>query len=244
MGQEYIDGKPRYASWRDTSIRFGGPLVADLQRLFAQRWQRVKGEDAFSERYFPALEAEPASNTVWAQVVHSGPEYHWQAIRQAFLIAIASAEKTVQIQSPYFVPDQAIESVIVSQSLAGVQTRIMMTGVPDKQIPWWAAFTYIDDVVEAGGQVFQYTAGFFHPKTMTIDGSIAIIGTTNFDIRSFALHDELSIVFYDEGVAASQDAIFEEDVAGSAEMTPAELQAVGRIRRMRNALARLSSRLL
>jgi cardiolipin synthase A/B len=244
MGQEYIDGKPRYASWRDTSIRFGGPLVADLQRLFAQRWLRVKGEDTLSERYFPSLEAEPASNMVWAQVVHSGPEYHWQAIQQAFLIAIASAEKSVQIQSPYFVPDQAIESVIVSQSLAGVQTRLMMTGVPDKQIPWWAAFTYIDEVVEAGGRVFQYSAGFFHPKTMTIDGSIAIIGTTNFDIRSFALHDELSIVFYDEGVAASQDAIFEDDVAKSAEVTPADLEAVGRIRRMRNALARLSSRML
>jgi cardiolipin synthase len=244
MGQEYIDGKPRYESWRDTHVRFGGPLVADLQRLFATRWLRATRESVFSARYFPDLDSEVATNAVWAQVVNSGPESSWAAVRNAFLIAIASAEKRVQIQSPYFIPDQGIEDSLVAQSLAGVETRLMMTGVPDKKIPWWAAFTYIDDFVRAGGRVFQYRAGFFHPKTMTIDGSVAVIGTTNFDIRSFELHDELSIFFYDEGVAASQDAIFEEDLSNSAEYTLAEARAISRLQRMRNAMARLSSRVL
>ena len=244
MGQEYIDGKPRYESWRDTHVRFGGPLVADLQRLFATRWLRATRESVFAARYFPNLEADPATNTVWAQVVNSGPESTWRAVRNAFLIAIASAETRVQIQSPYFVPDQGIEDALVAQSLAGVETRLMMTGVPDKKIPWWAAFTYLDDFVRAGGRVFQYRAGFFHPKTMTIDGSVAVIGTTNFDIRSFELHDELSIVFYDEGVAASQDAIFEDDLARSAEYTLEDVHDVSKPQRLRNALARLSSRVL
>ena len=244
MGQEYIDGKPRYESWRDTHVRFGGPLVADLQRLFAIRWLRATKESVFSERYFPILDHEVATNSVWAQVVNSGPESTWRAVRNAFLIAIASAETRVQIQSPYFIPDQGIEDALVAQSLAGVETRLMMTGVPDKKIPWWAAFTYIDDFVLAGGRVLQYQAGFFHPKTMTIDGSVAVIGTTNFDIRSFELHDELSIFFYDEGVAASQDAIFEEDLVNSAEYTLENAHGIGRFRRMRNALARLSSRVL
>jgi cardiolipin synthase len=244
MGQEYIDGKPRYASWRDTSIRFGGPLVADLQRLFAERWLRVTEEDLFSSAYFPALDHTPSSNTVWAQVVHSGPEGHWEAVRNAYLIAIASAEERIQVQSPYFVPDQAIEDALISQALAGVDTRLMMTGIPDKRIPWWAAETYVDDFAEAGGRVLHYTAGFFHPKTLTVDGSVAFIGTTNFDIRSFSLHDELSIVFYDEGVAASQDAIFEEDLANSAEYTLEDTLAISRQQRLRNAMARLSSRVL
>ena len=73
---------------------------------------------------------KPGTNTVWAQVVNSGPESSWPAVRNAFLIAIASAEKRVQIQSPYFVPDEAIEDALVAQSLAGVETRLMMTGVP------------------------------------------------------------------------------------------------------------------
>jgi cardiolipin synthase len=244
MGQEYIDGKPRYESWRDTHVRFGGPLVADLQRLFAIRWMRATHTNLFQARYFPDLDDEVATNTVWAQVVSSGPESSWAAVRNAFLIAIASAEKSVQIQSPYFIPDEGIEDALVAQSLAGVDTRLMMTGVPDKRIPWWAAFTYIDDFVRGGGRVFQYTAGFFHPKTLTIDGSVAVIGTTNFDIRSFDLHDELSIFFYDEGVAASQDAIFEEDLLKSEEYTRADAHSISRLQRLRNAMARLSSRVL
>ncbi len=244
MGQEYIDGKPRYNSWRDTHVRFGGPLVADLQRLFAIRWLRATRHSLFEPRYFPAVDDEVATNVVWAQVANSGPESRWAAVRNAYLLAIASAEKRVQIQSPYFVPDEGIEDALIAQSLAGVETRLMMTGVPDKKIPWWAAFTYLDDFVRGGGRVFQYQAGFFHPKTMTIDGSVAVIGTTNFDIRSFELHDELSIFFYDEGVAASQDAIYEEDLASSQEYTLDDAHSVGRLQRLRNALARLSSRVL
>ena len=243
MGQEYIDGGQRFESWRDTHVRFGGPLVADLQRLFAVRWMRATRENIFSERYFPVHD-EVATNAVWAQVVNSGPESSWAAVRNAYLIAIASAEKRVQIQSPYFIPDQGIEDALVAQSLAGVEMRLMMTGVPDKRIPWWAAFTYLDDFVRAGGRIFQYDAGFFHPKTMTIDGTVAVIGTTNFDIRSFELHDELSIFFYDESVATSQDAIFEEDLMRSTEYTRADAHNIGRLQRLRNALARLSSRVL
>jgi cardiolipin synthase A/B len=244
MGQEYVDGKPRYASWRDTHVRFGGPLVADLQRLFCERWRRTCGEDLFGERYFPVLAETPARRAVWSQVVHSGPESPWPAVRNAFLLVISSAEGRLRVQSPYFVPDEAIQEALVAESLAGVDVQLMITGVPDKKLPWWAAFTYVDDLVEAGARVFHYRAGFFHTKTMTVDGTIAIIGTTNFDIRSFALHDELSVVLYDSTMAAEADAAFDRDVAESAEFTAADVAAVGRLARMRNALARLSSRLL
>ena len=244
MGQEYIDGGQRYEFWRDTHVRFGGPLVAELQRLFCERWRRTCGEDLFTERYFPAPPEAPARRAIWAQIVHSGPESRWQAVRNALLLAISSADEKLRIQSPYFVPDEAIQEALVAQSFAGVDLRLMMTGVPDKRLPWWAAFTYVDDLVEAGAHVFHYRAGFFHAKTMTVDGAIAIIGTTNFDIRSFALHDELSIVFYDEAMAAQVDAAFDADVAQSFEFTIADIHAIGRLARMRNALARLSSRLL
>ena len=120
----------------------------------------------------------------------------------------------------------------------------MMTGVPDKKIAWWAAFTYVDNFVEAGGHVSLYKAGFFHPKTMTIDGEVAVIGTTNFDIRSFELHDELSVFFYDRSIAEQLDTIFDADLASCTEVTLERVTRVKRGERMRNALARLSSRLL
>jgi cardiolipin synthase A/B len=244
MGQEYIDGGQRFESWRDTHVRLGGPLVADLQRMFCERWLRTCGEDLFSERYFPAPAEKPDRRAVWAQLVHSGPESPWPAVRDAFLLAISSAEKRLRIQSPYFVPDEAIQESLVAQSFAGVDVRFMMTGVPDKKLPWWAANTYIDELTEAGGRVFQYRAGFMHAKAMTVDGAIAILGTTNFDIRSFALHDELSVVFYDPTIAAETDAAFDDDATRCGELTLQDMHAIGRLARMRNALARLSSRLL
>lgn len=245
FGQEYVDGGTRFASWRDTSVRFGGPLVADLQRLFAERWMRVIDEDLFAERYFPTLTCEDSpSAPVWGQVVHSGAESRWESIRKAFLIAIGSAESRVRVQSPYFVPDPGLMDALAGQSLAGVDVELMMAGVHDKRLPWWAAFTYIDDLLEAGGVVHQYQDGFFHPKTMTIDGSVAAIGTANFDVRSFSLHDELSIFFYDEGIAALQDAIFDEDITASRALTATEMASLSRPVRLRNALARLVSRIL
>ena len=244
MGQEYIDGKPRYESWRDTHVRFTGPLVVELQRLFCERWVRTAHEALFSARYFPQVEAPADGDTVWAQIVHSGPESQWLAVRNAYLLAISSARKRIRIQSPYFVPDGGIEGALNAQCLGGVDAQLMMTGVPDKKIAWWAAFTYIDDFVEAGGRVALYEAGFFHPKTMTIDSEIAVIGTTNFDVRSFELHDELSIFFYSPSIAEELDAMFEADRERCSEVTTELIEAIKPRERMRNALARLNSRLL
>lgn len=244
VGQEYIDGKPRFASWRDTHVRFEGPLVAELQCLFAERWYRVTEEELYGDRYLPELDTQGASRISWGQVAHSGPESELEELRNAYLVAIAAAERSVKVQSPYFVPDDAILEALVTQSLAGVDVQFMMTGIPDKKIAWSAAFSYIDELIDADGRVFQYDAGFFHPKTMTIDGRLGVIGTTNFDIRSFMLHDELSIFFYDETVAAEIEAAFDEDRKRCHAVDQSAFEKMGAPRRFVNALARLASRLL
>jgi cardiolipin synthase len=246
FGQEYVDGGSRFASWRDTSVRFCGPLVADLQRLFAVRWMRLSGDEGiFASRYFPSLDLDAASGEpVWGQLAYSGAESRWESIHHAFMVALGSARSRVRVQSPYFVPDQALVDSLVTQSFAGVGVQLMMAGVPDKKLPWWAAFTYFEKLLEAGGAVYQYEAGFFHAKTMTIDGAITVIGTANFDIRSFALNDELSLFFFDEGITAAQDAIFDKDIGSCRTVTAQEVADLARPVRLRNALARLVSRLL
>ncbi len=246
VGQEYTDGGPRFDSWRDTHVRFSGPLVADLQRLFCQRWYRITRESLFGDTYFPELGIEDTTekDIVWAQVAYSGAETHWAALRNAFAMAILAAEHDVRIQSPYFIPDMVIQSALVSQSLAGVCVWFMMTGIPDKRIAWDAAFSYIDDLVDAGGRMFHYEAGFFHPKAITVDGELAIIGTANFDNRSLLLHDELSIFFYSRKVAEQQNEIFEADLESSREIVRATYRSFSPLRRFRNAVSRLASKLL
>lgn len=244
MGAEYVDGGSRFERWRDTHVRFGGPLVHELQRLFCQRWYEVAEEDLISARYFPTCDPVDPLELVWSQLAVSGPETQWEAIRRAFVLAISSAETRIRVQSPYFVPDQGVMDALVAQSLAGVDVRFMMTGRPDKKLAWWAGHSYLHALTHASGRAYQYMAGFFHCKGLTIDGKIAALGTANFDIRSFMLHDELMIFFFDEGVAIAQDAIFEEDMEQCVTVTADNLHDQGRMIRFRNALARLSSRML
>lgn len=244
MGAEYIDGGSRFETWRDTHLRFGGPLALEMQRLFCQRWYEVAEEDLFEMRYFPEHAALDPRELVWAQVAVSGPESRWEAIRQAFVLAIASASTQVRVQSPYFVPDQGVMDALSAQSLAAVDVRFMMTGHPDKKIAWWAGMSYLYELTRSGARAYQYQAGFFHCKAVTIDGKVAALGTANFDIRSFMLHDELMVFFYDEGVAAAQDALFEQDLERCAMVTADNLHDMGRRIRFRNALARLTSKVL
>lgn len=243
MGKEYVDGGMRFDAWRDTHCRFVGPLVAELQRVFASRWYRISREELFGSRYFPDLRIS-GDRPVWGQLAFSGPESQWQAVRNSFLLCINGAERSLRIQSPYFVPDEAIMESLVVQSLAGIDVRFMMAGVPDKRIPWYAAFSYIDELIAAGGRMLQYAAGFFHPKVITVDGRIAVVGTTNFDIRSFSLHDELSLFFYDIPTARELDDIFDRDERRCIEIDAAFYDRMPRPARMRNAFMRLWSRLL
>ncbi len=244
MAQEYADGGARFESWRDTHVRFTGPIVSDVHALFCSRWYRVAQENLFRERYFPDPEAPVTGEWVWAQLAFAGPESEWQTLRHTFHIAIAHASRAVRVQTPYFVPDQSIGDVLAVQALSGVDVHLMMAGVHDKRLPWWAAFSYLDELVLAGARILQYQRGFMHAKTLTVDGRLASVGTTNFDIRSFALHDELQVFFYDEKVAARLDAIFDEDVRDCESITQETLDDIGPLVRFRNASARLLSRAL
>ncbi len=244
MGLEYADGGRRFAQWRDTHLRFAGPLVHDVQALFAARWFRVTGEDLFDEAHFPKPAPLACGSWVWGQLAFSGPESTWQSVRHVLHLAIGQATRRVRVQSPYYVPDQTVADTLAAMAFAGVDVELMMAGVHDKRLPWWAAFSYLDELLYAGARVYQYEAGFLHSKAVTVDGRLASIGTTNFDIRSFVLHDELQLFFYDPSVAAAQDALFDADVAACRELSVETLERIGRLARFRNAVARLFSRVL
>lgn len=242
VGQEYIDGGPRFASWRDSHVTFSGPAVADLQKLFARRWHEVTRESLFTERYFPAYPQEGRRSL--AQIVATGVEDKWESARRAHVVAMADAKSHIWIQSPYFVPTTDIYEGMVNAALGGIDVRFMMTGVPDKKIAWYAAETYFRPLIEAGGKVYLYDAGFMHAKTMTIDGRLLSIGTMNFDIRSLELHKELMAWFYDPELAEEHERQFEADMENCHLVTLEELDTRTHVQLLRNSAARLASDLL
>ena len=148
------------------------------------------------------------------------------------------------IQSPYFVPDEPLVTAMCTAATSGVDVRFMMTGVPDKKIPYYAAQAYFPQLLRAGVKVYRFTAGFLHAKTVTVDDQLSIIGTCNWDIRSQILHDEVVSVIYDQGVATRYAEQYERDLEDCAQITPEFMLSLSRGQRFRNSVYRLFSRLL
>ncbi len=146
------------------------------------------------------------------------------------------------LQSPYFIPEVGLyDTMIYNAALSGVDVRFMMTGVPDKKVPYWAAWTYFRPLLKAGVKVYLFEAGFLHAKTLTADGHITAIGTMNMDIRSLRLHKELMLWMYDEEMARRQEQLYEADIANSHEVTFADLDQLSLTMRFRNSFMRLLS---
>ncbi len=244
MGQEYIDGGARFDTWRDTHFRMTGPVVAPYLQLFASTWQmNGREEDLFPAPSGPSV-AGAVGDEVPVQVLHSSVSTLFPTIRDVFVVALTTARRRVWIQSPYFVPDEPLLTAMCVAASSGVDVRFMMTGLPDKKLPFNAAHAYFPTALEAGVRVFKYDAGFMHAKTVTVDEELAIVGTCNWDIRSLILHDEVVAVCYSEEIARAFAEQYEKDLGHCSEVTLADLAALTRWERSRNSVSRLFSRLL
>ena len=241
VGQEYVDGGERFAVWRDTHVRVTGQVVGELEALFAARWFDQTKEDVCTDEYLPDRPRGDAEAGILCQVIAQSVEDYWKSSRRAHMVAVGNAAKRVWIQSPYFIPEVGLYDTMINASLSGVDVRFMMTGVPDKKVPFWAAWTYFRPLLRAGVKVYLYEAGFLHSKTLTADGQITAIGTMNMDIRSLRLHKELMLWMYDDKLAYRQERLYEEDIANSHEVTLMDLDSLSLTVRFRNSFMRLLS---
>jgi cardiolipin synthase len=244
MGQEYIDGGPRFDVWRDTSFRLSGPVVAPYLMLFASTWLYNGGKEDLATGFMPPATEHHRHEGIPVQVLHSSVQTTFKTNRDVFITALANARERIWIQSPYFVPDEPLMTAMCTAAASGVDVRFMMTGVPDKKIPFNAAMAYYPQLLRAGVKVYQYKAGFLHAKTVTVDDQLSIIGTCNWDIRSLILHDEVVSIFYDGGVATRYAEQYERDIEDCELIAADFLTSLTRGQRFRNSVARLFSRLL
>jgi cardiolipin synthase len=242
IGQEYIDGGKRFPAWRDTGIRMTGPGVADLEKLFDMRWYEVFGEDLFQAGYYPDASLPPGE--IMVQTVHQGFDDPWNAATRAHQLAISGARRRVLLQSPYLVPDQTTLDVLINAASGGVEVDFMTTGWLDKHVPWWAVESYFERLLRGGVRIWLWEKGFFHAKTLTVDGEVCAIGTLNLDMRSLRINKELMIWVYDGKVARESERLFRDDLRDCRELTLDEVRAWSRLRRFRNSSARLLSNLL
>ena len=178
------------------------------------------------------------------QVVCSGPDSKWHSLQQLFFTMISNANREVLIQSPYFIPDSALLSAMEVAALSGVKIRVMMTGLPDKKMPFWAAQTYFEELLEAGVEFYLYEKGFMHAKVIIADEQIATVGTCNLDVRSLHLHYEVNCLFYEPDTIQLLRSQFEIDVESCRKIKKENLKKLNIFKRFRNSLCRIVSPVL
>ena len=245
IGQEHLDGGKGFASWRDTQLRIVGEGAAVLQAVFMVDWYNAVRENLFSDAYYPTDPAPPMDGEVPVQILTSGPDSQWAAIRQLYAFMIASAQRHVFLQSPFFIPDATIAEALRAAALAGIDVRVMLSARPSgNRLPNWAGNTYIADIADAGVRVFLYEKGYLHAKTITINSETCSIGSANLDIRSFSINYELNAVLYSEKLARELEEDFKQDLGHCTEFDAAAYRKCSAAVRLRDSVARLLSPLL
>ncbi len=216
VGVEYLGQDAHFGHWRDTHIRMTGHVVRQLQLIFAEDWHWAHEEDLIDRLDWAGSESEQDMN---ALLVATGPGDETETGSMMFFAAITEAKERLWIASPYFVPDIDIMTAIQHAALRGVDVRILVPEVIDHRLPWLAAFAYFDEIRDCGARVFRYTDGFMHQKVFVVDDTLAAVGTTNLDNRSFRLNFEAMALFFDPRAAEAVDKMLRADFDSSFELT-------------------------
>ena len=241
IGDEYLGFNKRFGYWRDTHLRVEGNAVSNMQTRFILDWNQASRKDiVYEDRYF---QAEPKGST-GVQIVSSGPDSEWEQIKHGYIKMILSAKEYVYVQTPYFIPDDSLLDALRIAVLSGVDVRIMIPNKPDHPFVYWATFSNIGDMLNAGARIYIYQKGFLHAKTIVVDGNIASVGTANIDVRSFRLNFEANAFVYHPNIAKALSDRFHEDLIESTELTSKLYQSRSKWIRFKEAIARLLSPIL
>jgi cardiolipin synthase A/B len=188
--------RPRHPVF-DTHFKFEGPVVAQLVEVFASDWQFATGQRLAGDAWFPAL--EPVGDSI-ARVVTSGPDNDLEKIEFMILEALACARASIRIMTPYFLPDERIITALALAAFRGVEVDLVLPDHSNHPTVDWASRVQIDPLLSAGCRVWTYPAPFNHSKLMTVDGLWCLLGSANWDVRSFRLNFELDLEVYHSGV--------------------------------------------
>lgn len=240
VGDEYLGKDEDVGPWRDTHSRLTGPCVLALQLAFVEDWRWATGK-------LPDIEWVPVpaeENDMAVLVLPSGPADEIETAELAFIHAINSAEERVWIATPYFVPEHGVVSALRLARLRGVEVKVLLPDESDGFLVDRAAWSHFRELEGSGVQFYRWGPGFLHEKVLLVDRTAAVVGTANFDNRSFRLNFEIAACVIDEGFADKVASMLETDFANAREMTIAELEDKGSFFDLTVKFSRLMSPIL
>jgi cardiolipin synthase len=228
-------------SFEDLMVRVTGPVVLDLQYVFVADWFLETDEVLDGEAEFPCPEV---AGDAPAQALASGPDFPTQNNQRLIVALVHGARRRVVLTTPYFVPDEPLLQAMQTAALSGVEVHLVASEQTDNRVVKLAQASYYEDLLEAGVSVHVYQRRFLHAKHLSVDDRVALIGTSNLDIRSFALNAEVMLMIYDHDVTARLAAEQERYFADSRLLSLAEWRRRPFGAKLAENLARLLSPLL
>lgn len=216
IGDEYLGELASVGAWRDTHIRIYGPAASALQSVFLRDWFFSSKEIVRDKAFFPEIE-ESMGEAVMS-ILTSGPDTDSEAIHRVFFGAIAGARERVFITTPYFVPDRALVVALQMAALQGVEVRLILPGRSNHLVTFHAGRSHYEELIEAGVHIHEYEPGMIHSKMMVVDGSLALVGSANMDLRSFRLNFEVHALIGDAYTARALERSFELDLERTREV--------------------------
>ncbi len=239
IADRYIDGGNKFACWRDTHLRITGPAVRALQYSFAVDWNFMGLP--LIEPHMPEFDT---SQGVGMQMLAGGPTLQWTNQAMLYLKAISSACRRVYIQTPYFLPTEALLRALQSASLSGVDVRIMVPYKSDSYMLDCGTRSYFTECLQAGIKLYLYQAGMLHSKMVLVDDEFVSIGSTNFDFRSFEHNFEANMQIYSRETNVKFSEIFLDDVQSSMRIRLDDWKKRSRSQKAMESLVRLLSPIL
>ncbi len=229
--------------WRDTHLKITGSAVTQLNHIFTNDWKFCIGED-IEHKSLDEEFSYDQSSPQWVQIMGSGPDSPQPTIQFAILQAIHQARKEILITTPYFVPNPATMKALKIMALAGVSVKLLVPEQSDSWMADTAAGSFYDELLLVDVKIFKYTRGFVHAKTMVVDGLLSVLGTSNFDERSFELNFEVNALIYDQDFANQLKTTFEQDLTDSIPLDANSINKKSALQTLLEKTARLVSPIL
>jgi len=233
----YLGGKPRHPI-QDVHFLIEGPVTAELQRAFAEDWTFTTGQVLEGDKWYPHLVTQGDGV---ARGISDGPDEDFDKLRKVIMAALATAQESISIITPYFLPDAQLISALLIAALRGVAIEIILPATSNLRMVKWASDACLEELLQEGCRVFLSPPPFDHSKLMLVDHLWVLLGSANWDARSLALNFEFNMECYDVQLAATMGEILQEKKSSARELTLAELKSQSLILKLRNRFFRLFS---
>ena len=215
----YGDGRHE-DQWRDTTTRFTGPAVLQLQATFAAGWAEATGTLLAGDLFFPPEGADMGDGNVFAGLLHASPSVGSTSAERYYAWAIASAKHRLWVSNSYFVPSENFCELLADAAKRGVDVRVLTCNEDgDVKSTYYAGRAMYDRLLRRGVRVFEYQPAMMHAKSIVADGRFVSAGTVNFDNRSMSFNDETTLLAVDDELGARMERLFESDLRYSKEIT-------------------------